>query len=52
MFGAVDADPQRHNAQMLTEVDTVDHQRHQVQVPQWRGEQLGQGSLGHRHEPA
>ena len=41
--GAVDADTQSHNAQVLTEVDTVDHQRHQVQVPQWRSEQLGQG---------
>ena len=52
MLGAVDADPQRHDAQVLTEVDAVDHQRHQVQLPQWCGEQLAQRSLGHRHEPA
>ena len=46
MFGPVDADPQRHHAQVLTEVDTVDHQRHQVQVTQRCGQQLGQGGLG------
>jgi len=50
MLGAVDADPQSHNAQVLTEVDAVDHQRHQVQVPQRCGEQLAQRGLGHRHE--
>ena len=52
MLGAVDADTQSHNAQVLTEVDPVDHQRHQVQLAQRCGEQIAQGSLGHRHEPA
>ena len=45
MQGRVDTDPQRDNAQMLTEAGAVDHQRHQVQVPQWCGEQLAQGGL-------
>jgi len=52
MLGPVDTDTQCHDAQVLAEVDPVDHQRHQVQLPQWCGEQLGQGGLGHRHEPA
>ena len=52
MLGPVDADPQRHNTQVRAEVDAVDHQRHQVQVPQRRGEQLEQRSLGHLHKPA
>jgi hypothetical protein len=51
MLGAVDADRQCDNTRVLTEVDAVDHQRDQVQVPQRCGEQLGQGGLGHRHEP-
>ena len=52
MLDAVDADAQRDHAQMLTEVHPVDHQRHQVQLAQRRGEQLGQRGLGRGHEPA
>jgi hypothetical protein len=52
MLGPVDTNTQCDNAQVLTEVDAVDHQRHQVQVPQWCSEQVRQGGLGHRHEPA
>jgi len=46
MLGAVDADTQSHNAQVLTEVHAVDHQRHQVQPGQVGCEQLGQRGLG------
>ena len=52
MLGPVDTNTQCDNAQVRAEVNAVNHQRHQVQVPQRRGEQLGQRSLGHRHEPA
>jgi hypothetical protein len=52
MLGPVDTNTQRDNAQVLAEVDTVDHQRHQVQTAQWRGKHLAQGGLGHRHETA
>ena len=31
-------------------MDPVDHDRHQVQPGQVRGQQIGQGGLGHRHE--
>ena len=35
---------------MVGEVHPVDHERHQVQPSQVRGQQVGQGGLGHRHE--
>ena len=50
MFHTVDPYPQSDDAQMVGEVDPVDHERHQVQPGQVRGEQVGQRMLGHRHE--
>jgi hypothetical protein len=38
VLGPVDADPQRHDAEMIGEVDAVDHQRHQVELGQVGGE--------------
>ena len=32
VFGAVDADPQGDDAEMIGEVHTVDHERHQVEL--------------------
>jgi hypothetical protein len=52
MLAAVDADAQRYHAQVLTEVHAVDHQRHQVQPVQRRGEQLAQRGLGGGDEAA
>ena len=52
MLRAVDADAQRHHAQVLAEVHPVDHQRDQVQVTQRLGEQLAQRGLGRGDEPA
>jgi len=51
VLGAVDADAQRHHAQVIGEVHPVDHQRHQVQPRQVASQQLGQGGLGGGHEP-
>jgi hypothetical protein len=48
----VDADSERDHATVLAEVHPVDHQRHQIQRRQIRGEQLGQGGLGRGDEPA
>ena len=39
MLGAIDPDPERHHAQVITEVHPVDHQRDQVQPGQVGGEQ-------------
>ena len=50
MLGPVDADAQRDHAQMVGEMDPVDHDRHQVQPGQVRGQQVGQRGLGRRHE--
>ena len=47
---AVDADPQRHNAAVLSEVHPIDHERHQVQRGQIRREKFGQRGLGRGHE--
>ena len=52
MLVPVDVDAQSHDAARLGEVHPVDHQRHQIQPGQIRGEQLGQGGFGHRHKPA
>ncbi len=51
MLGAIDADAQRDNADMLSEADAVEHQRHQVQVPERAGQQLTQSSLGGLDKP-
>jgi len=40
MLRAVDADPERDHAQVITEVHAVDHQRHQIQAIERGGEQL------------
>jgi hypothetical protein len=34
VLGAVDADAQRHHAEVVGEVHAVDHQRHQVETGQ------------------
>jgi len=52
VLGAVDADPQRHHAQVLAEVHAVDHQRDKIQLTQRRGEQLGKRRLGRGDEAA
>jgi hypothetical protein len=52
MLRAVDADAQRHHAGVLAEVHPVHHERHQVQVIQAAGHQLGQRGLGRGDEPA
>jgi hypothetical protein len=52
VLGAVDADAQRHHAQMLGEPDPVDHHRDQVQAGQIGGHQLRQGLLGGGDEPS
>jgi hypothetical protein len=49
---AVDANPERDHTAVLAEVHPVDHQRHQVQGAEIGSEQLGQGGLGLRDEPA
>ena len=51
MLGPVDVDAQGDHAGVLAEVHAVDHQRHQVQPGQVRGQQLGQRGLGGRDEP-
>ena len=43
--------PEGDHAGVLAEVHPVDHQRHQVQPGQVRGQQLGQRGLGRRDEP-
>ena len=52
MLGPVDVYAECDHAQVVGEVDPVDHQRDQIQARQVRGEQIGQGVLGHRHELA
>jgi hypothetical protein len=51
VLGPVDADAERDHAAVLAEVDSVDQQRHQVQVAEVAGEQLRQGDMGHGHKP-
>jgi hypothetical protein len=51
MLRSVDVDPEGDHAQVLTEAHPVDHQRHQVQPGQVRGQQLAQRGLGRRDEP-
>jgi len=48
----VDVDPEGDHTARLREVHSVDHQRDQVQPGQVRTQQVGQGRLGHLHEPA
>jgi hypothetical protein len=48
---AVDADPECDDADVLTEVDAVEHQRDQVQLGQRPGEQIGQCGFGRLDEP-
>jgi hypothetical protein len=50
VLGPVDVDPESHNTARFGEVHAFDHQRHQIQPGQIRGEQLGQRRLGHRHK--
>jgi hypothetical protein len=51
VLDAVDVDPQRDDAGVLTEVHSVDHERHQLQRSEIRGEQLRQGGLGLGDKP-
>jgi hypothetical protein len=37
---------------VLTEVHPIDHERHQIQLRQVRGQQLRERGLGLRDEPA
>jgi hypothetical protein len=41
MLHPVDPDTQSDHAQMVGEVDPVDHDRHQLQPGQVRGQQIG-----------
>jgi hypothetical protein len=50
--GAVDADAQRHHAQVIGEADAVDHDRDQVQAGQVGCHQLRQGAFGGGNEPS
>ncbi len=52
MLGAVQVDAEGDHAGVLAEVDPVDQQRHQVQVAEVGGQQLGQGGVGHGDKPA
>ena len=52
MLGPVDPDAEGDDAQVPGEVDAVDHQRHQIEARQVRGQQLGERRLGRGHEPA
>ena len=47
----VDRDPQGDDADVVGEVDPVDHERDQVHTRQVRGHEVGQGRLGGLDEP-
>jgi putative transposase len=51
MLDAVDVDPEGDHAGVLTEVHAIDHQRHQIQRGQVRGQQRRERGLGLRDEP-
>jgi hypothetical protein len=52
VLGPVDIDAQGNYPAVLAEVHPIDHQRHQIQPGHIRGQQLGQGGLDGRDEPA
>ena len=52
MLTAVDADAQGDNAAVPGEVDTVDHDRHQIQAGEIRGRHLAERYFGGAHEPS
>lgn len=52
MLRPLDVDAQGYHAVVLAEVHPIGHQRHQIQLGQFRGQQLGQGGLGRGDEPA
>jgi hypothetical protein len=47
----VDAGPECDDADVLTEVDAIEHQRDQVQLGQRPGEQVAQRGFGRLDEP-
>jgi len=51
-MAGVDADPERHDTAVLGEVHPIDHERDHIKLGQAGAEQVGQGGLGHRHQPA
>ena len=52
MLGPVQVDAEGDHAGVLAEVDAVDQQADQVQLGQIRGQQLGQGGVGHGDKPS
>jgi hypothetical protein len=45
VFGALDTDAQRDDADVVTEVDAINQQRHQVQITEGLSKQIGQRGL-------
>ena len=52
MLLAGDIDPQRHDADVVGEVDAVDHEGDEVELVETRRQQLGERVLGGLHEAA
>ena len=50
VLGAGDVDAERHDAEVIGEVDAVDHERDEIEPGEVTGQQLGEGVLGRLDE--